>query len=64
MFSVCKEGGNSLLKLTGSHSVGLLIYSFMYAVVTSVKNALYIKKCNCCRSDVSSNLTEFNEYDS
>lgn len=62
VFSVCKEDGGSLLKLIGSRSVGLLVYSFMYAVVTSVKNAVYITKCNCCRNNVSSNLTEFNEY--
>ena len=61
LFSVCKENGDSSLKLTGNCSVGLLIYSFMY-VVTSVKNLVYTERCNCCRNYVPSSLTEFNEY--
>lgn len=62
VFLVCKESGDSSLKLTGSSSVGLPIYLFIYAVVTSVKNLVYIKRCNCCRNSVLSGLTESNEY--
>ena len=64
VFSVCKESGYSSLKLPGNCSVGLLIYSVMYALVTPVKNPVYIKKCNCCGNDVSSGLTVFGEYGS
>lgn len=42
-FSVCRERGDSLLMLTGSCSERLCIYSFMYAVFTSVKNPVYIE---------------------
>lgn len=43
LFSVCGENDDSLLMLTSSCLERLCIYSFMYAVVTSVKNPMYIE---------------------